>query len=135
VRSWPSWDYLAEKVVQFAATAKVGNGLEDGFTMGPVQNRPQYERVTALIEDCEAQGYGFLLKPEIPEGPGYFVPPTIVDNPPEDSAIVREEPFGPVVPFLRYTSGADVLDHVTPTSTAGPRPRRCSAGICRRAMW
>lgn len=40
---------------------------------------------------------------------GYFVEPVIIDNPPEDSRIVVEEPFGPIVPILKWSSDEDVI--------------------------
>jgi acyl-CoA reductase-like NAD-dependent aldehyde dehydrogenase len=41
---------------------------------------------------------------------GYFITPSIIDNPPEDSRIVVEEPFGPIVPLLKWTDEDDVID-------------------------
>lgn len=41
---------------------------------------------------------------------GYFITPSIIDNPPEDSRIVREEPFGPIVPLLKWSDEGDVID-------------------------
>jgi acyl-CoA reductase-like NAD-dependent aldehyde dehydrogenase len=106
------YDEFAKRFVQVAANASVGNGMDEGVTMGPLQNRQQYERVVEMIEDCERAGHKFLLKGDIPEGPGYFIHPTVVDNPPDDSAIVREEPFGPVVPLLRFADIDEVVDRV-----------------------
>jgi acyl-CoA reductase-like NAD-dependent aldehyde dehydrogenase len=40
---------------------------------------------------------------------GYFIPPTIIDNPPETSRIVQEEPFAPILPILRWSDEADVI--------------------------
>lgn len=51
----------------------------------------------------------FLLEPEVLDGPGYFIRPSIVDDPPDASSIVAEEPFGPIVPFLRYTDVDDAV--------------------------
>lgn len=41
---------------------------------------------------------------------GYFITPSIIDNPPDSSRIVREEPFGPIVPVLRWSDEEDVLE-------------------------
>lgn len=41
---------------------------------------------------------------------GYFVTPSIIDNPPENSRIVVEEPFGPIVPLLKWTDEDDVIE-------------------------
>ena len=74
-----------------------------------MQNRPQYERVKALIEATRAAGHRFIAGGDVPAGPGYFIPPAVVDNPPDDAQVVVEEPFGPIVPLLRY---ADVDEAV-----------------------
>jgi acyl-CoA reductase-like NAD-dependent aldehyde dehydrogenase len=106
------YDEFAQRFVDVAAKAQVGNGMDPGVTLGPIQNRAQYEKVVQLIEDCQRAGLEFLLKGDIPEGPGYFVHPTIVDNPPEDSTIVVDEPFGPIVPLLRFRDIDEVIARV-----------------------
>jgi acyl-CoA reductase-like NAD-dependent aldehyde dehydrogenase len=48
---------------------------------------------------------------------GYFITPAIIDNPPEDSRIVQEEPFGPIVPLLKWTDEDDVIDRANALKT------------------
>jgi acyl-CoA reductase-like NAD-dependent aldehyde dehydrogenase len=48
---------------------------------------------------------------------GYFITPSIIDNPPEDSRIVVEEPFGPIVPLLKWSDEEDVLDRANALRT------------------
>lgn len=106
------YDQLAAELATLARTVRVGPGSEPGVELGPVQNRPQYERLKDLLADCRRQGLRFLTGGELPgdgEGPGYFFPPTLVDNPPEASRIVQEEPFGPIVPLLRFTDVEDAI--------------------------
>lgn len=103
------YDALAAAVAEYASTVVVGNGRDDETQLGPIQNRGQYDKVVAIIESCRAAGMQFLVPPVVPEGPGYFIKPTIVDNPPDDSPIVTEEPFGPIVPFLRYHDIDDAI--------------------------
>ncbi len=97
------YEPFAEAMVQLARAAKIGDGAEQGTTFGPIQNKPQYDRVKDLIADSRAQGHRFLIGDEasVP-AKGYFLPLTILDNPPLDSRIVQEEQFGPVLPLLRY---------------------------------
>lgn len=104
-----SYDRLAAALVAYARTIKVGNGAEDGVRLGPVQNRVQYQRVRKLIEDAQAAGTRFLIGGEVPEGRGYFIPVAIADNPPDDSPLVTEEAFGPVLPLLKYRDIDEVL--------------------------
>jgi acyl-CoA reductase-like NAD-dependent aldehyde dehydrogenase len=103
------YDAVAQALVARAEAAKVGDGLEQGVEIGPIQNRPQFERVVALIQDAKASGLRFLVGGEIPQGKGYFVPVSIVDNPPDDSRVVVEEAFGPVLPLLRFDDLDDVI--------------------------
>jgi len=110
------YEPLKAALVAYAKTVKVGDGAEQGAQLGPIQNRLQYQRVLELIEDARAKGYKFLIGGEKSEAPGYFVPVTIIDNPPEDSRIVQEEQFGPVLPLLKF----DDLDDVIARANATP---------------
>ncbi len=103
------YEPLRDAIVEYAKTVKIGDGSEQGTQIGPINNRPQYERVKALIADSQAQGHNILLGGDSIEGPGYFIPVTIIDNPPEDSRIVREEQFGPVLPLLKFDDVEDAL--------------------------
>lgn len=98
-----------------AAKVKVGNGAEADTLIGPIQNRAQFERVTGLLADCRANGYAFAFEGTAPQGPGFFVPVTIVDNPPEDARIVREEQFGPVLPLLVFDTEDEVIARANDT--------------------
>ena len=103
------YDAFAKRFADVAQQTRVGNGAEEGVQLGPIQNRAQYEKVVALIEQSQKDGLSFLVKGDIPEGPGYFVHPTVVDNPPEDAPIVTQEQFGPVVPLLKWRDEDDVV--------------------------
>lgn len=103
------YDAFAARFAETARAAKVGNGLAEGVQLGPVQNKVQYDKVVALIQETADSGAKFLVEPQIPDGPGYFVHPTVVDDPADDSAIVTQEPFGPVVPLLRFRDTDEVV--------------------------
>lgn len=111
------YDRLSASLAAYAKGVVVGDGLEQGTKMGPVQNRQQYERVKELISDAKAHGLSFLTGGEIDEAkPGYFVPVTLIDNPPENSRVVVEEAFGPVLPLLKYRDIDDVVARANATS-------------------
>jgi aldehyde dehydrogenase (NAD+) len=103
------YDEFAQAFAAAAKAAPMGPGTTEGVVLGPVQNRPQYERVKDLIAATRDAGHTFLAGGDVPEGSGYFIPPTVVDNPPDDARIVVEEPFGPIVPLLRFTDVDDVV--------------------------
>ncbi len=104
------YDAVAAELVDIANQVKVGDGSEQGVGVGPIQNKRQFERVCELIQDAKDQGYKFLVGGEPGEDiPGYFVPLTILDNPPENARIVAEEQFGPVMPLMKFSSVDEVI--------------------------
>lgn len=109
------YDRFAKALVDYAATIKVGDGSQQGTDLGPIQNRMQYEKLKDLLADANAQGLRFLAGGDVPDGTGFFVPITIIDNPPEESRVVREEAFGPVLPLLRYDDVDDVVKRANDT--------------------
>lgn len=103
------YDQLAAAFVRIGKAVKLGDGLAEGTLLGPIQNRVQYERLKGLLEDSKQNGHKFLLGGELPEGKGFFFPVTLIDNPPDDSRIVREEPFGPILPMLKFSDVDDAI--------------------------
>lgn len=105
------YDDLSKAIAEYAKSVKVGDGSQQGTGVGPIQNRKQYERVLELIQDAKDQGYQFLIGGDHdPSVPGYYVPITILDNPPEDARIVAEEQFGPVMPLMKFSSDDEVIE-------------------------
>lgn len=104
------YDRFAAAMVQYATEVKMGDGLEQGTELGPINNVEQFARVKDLVEDCHRQGYKILTGGTAIEGKGYFMPVTIVDNPPEASRVVQEEAFGPIMPLLKVTSIDEAID-------------------------
>ena len=105
------YDELSQAIAAYARNVVVGDGSEQGTGVGPIQNRKQYERVLELIQDAKDNGYKFLLGGDTdPSGTGYFVPLTILDNPPEDARIVAEEQFGPVMPLMKFSTDEEVIE-------------------------
>lgn len=102
------YDRLRDALVAIAKNAVVGDGAEQGVLLGPIQNKRQYDRVIELIKDARRQRLALIQGASVPVK-GYFVPVTIVDNPPDDARVVREEAFGPVLPMLRFSSVDDVV--------------------------
>ncbi len=99
------YDDLSAAIAEYARHVKVGDGAQQGTAVGPIQNKKQYERVLELIQDAKDNGHKFLVGGDTdPTGTGYYVPITILDNPPEDARIVAEEQFGPVMPLMKFAT-------------------------------
>lgn len=99
---------LCAALAKLAGEAVVGDGLEQGTTIGPIQNRMQFEKVLGFIEDAKAHGK-IVAGGEVVTGDGYFIAPTIVRDLPDDARLVREEQFGPVLPVLAYNDLEDAI--------------------------
>lgn len=109
------YEPLKAALAAYAKTVKIGDGAEQGTQIGPINNKPQYDRVLDLIRDAKEQGYDFLIGGDAADVPGYFIPVTIIDNPPENSRIVQEEQFGPVLPLIRFDDIEDVIGKANAT--------------------
>jgi len=104
------YDEVLAALVEHIQSIKVGDGADIDTALGPIQNKPQFDKVVDYIEDCRSNGYRFAVGGEVdPAAPGWFIPPTLVDNPPENARIVAEEPFGPVLPVLKWRDEDEVV--------------------------
>jgi len=107
-------DAVCDELSRLAWETVVGDGLEPGTEMGPIQNRAPFERVKGFLEDARRSGTivagGGVLKRE-----GYFVQPTIVRDIADHARLVREEPCGPVLAVLRSSDIDEVLARANDT--------------------
>lgn len=88
------YDKFKEAMVKAVKNYTIGDGLQPTSTHGPVQNSMQYERVKTFFNDIEKQGWKVATGGKVEPSSGYFISPTIIDKPADDSRIVVEEPFG-----------------------------------------
>ena len=75
----------------------------------------QYDKVVGIIKDTKKTGATFLTGGDVPAGPGYFLPPTLVTDIADDSRLVQEEQFGPIVPILKFNDVDDALRRANDT--------------------
>jgi acyl-CoA reductase-like NAD-dependent aldehyde dehydrogenase len=109
------YEPLCQALADEARKAVLGDGLDSGTQFGPIQNRKQYERVIGILADTKQRGARILAGGEVARGNGYFIAPTIVADAPEDSRLVREEQFGPVVPVLKFSDVEDAVRRANDT--------------------
>jgi acyl-CoA reductase-like NAD-dependent aldehyde dehydrogenase len=79
-----------------AQTLRVGSGMDPETEMGPLIDQDQRLWVHRHVEDAVHDGAELLAGGELPEGPGFFYPPTVLSGPATDAPVLREETFGPV---------------------------------------
>jgi len=106
------YEVYIQEFKKAAAAQKVGDGFEADVTMGPLNNKMQFDKVMELIEDAKANGAKVEAGGEALNQPGYFIPPTIFSNVSDGMRIVDEEQFGPVLPVIPYDTEEDGLDKV-----------------------
>lgn len=137
------YDRFRDAMVEFVKTnIKTGGGFEENVTVGPVQNKMQFELVKDMYSQIEKCGWKTALDGKAREtSKGYYVEPCIVDNPPEDSRIVVEEPFGPIVPILKWSDEDDVIAKANALKTGlgasvwskdVARAERMARQVCKR---
>ncbi|HEX2486311.1 MAG TPA: aldehyde dehydrogenase family protein [Myxococcota bacterium] len=127
------YEPLAAELATLARGVKVGRGLDEGTELGPVNNKPQFERVRELVDDAKAKGGRILAGGAPVEGTkGYFYQPTIVADLEDGTRLVDEEQFGPALPILRYRDVEDAVQRANAThfglsgSIWSARPERAS---------
>jgi acyl-CoA reductase-like NAD-dependent aldehyde dehydrogenase len=103
------YDALCAALAEHARNARIGDGLDPASELGPLQNRMQYEKVLAILAETKRSGARIIAGGEVPERLGYFVTPTLVTDVEDDSRLVREEQFGPIVPILKFSSVEDAI--------------------------
>jgi acyl-CoA reductase-like NAD-dependent aldehyde dehydrogenase len=109
------YDSLRDRLHLIAQNVTVGDGAQQGSVLGPIQNEAQYKRVLELLEDAKANGLTLLQGHGPTDSGGYFVPVTLVDNPPDNSRVVTEEAFGPILPLLRFSGVDEVVERANNT--------------------
>jgi succinate-semialdehyde dehydrogenase/glutarate-semialdehyde dehydrogenase len=75
---------------------KVGNGLDEGVTMGPLCHARRLEAITGLVNDARERGASVLAGGANSETSGFFYPPTVIHVDHDNIRLMNEEPFGPV---------------------------------------
>ena len=91
---------------------KIGNGMDEGVQLGPLATAKRLSEVEELVDITKKEGAKVLLGGKRPSGfnKGYFYEPTIFDDVKDNFTIMKEEPFGPLVPMLSFKSFEEVVD-------------------------
>jgi len=104
------YDEICQAMAELAKSVVVGDGLEEGTELGPIQNQAQLDIVQDLADSARADGGRFLAGGKRMDRDGYFFEPTIVADLTDGSRLVDEEPFGPIVPIIKYSDIDEVIE-------------------------
>lgn len=109
-------DAVVDALVAQANSAVVGDGMDEATTFGPIQNRPQFDRVAHLVDGALSSGARAAAGGAALDRPGYFFAPTILTDAADGTAIVDEEQFGPALPVIAYRDVDDAIERANATT-------------------
>lgn len=102
-------DAVVTELKALAEAMPMGNGMEPGVAMGPIQNRMQFDKVSRLVDAARAAGADIVCGGRPTGGAGYFYPLTLVTGLRNGAPLVDEEQFGPVLPIIKYKDVEDAI--------------------------
>jgi acyl-CoA reductase-like NAD-dependent aldehyde dehydrogenase len=108
------YDEMCGELGKLAKATIVDDGIKQGTQMGPLQNKAQFEKVKGFLDEARRHG-SIVAGGDVLQRKGYFISPTIVRDISDDSRLVSEEQFGPVLPVLRYHDLDDAIARANDT--------------------
>lgn len=105
------YNALCASLADLANAAVVGDGRDPSTQIGPIQNRKQFAKLQHYLEIARVDGRVIAGGNPI-DREGFFIRPTVVRDLPEDSAVVQEEQFGPIIPIIPYDDVDDVITRI-----------------------
>lgn len=103
------YDAFVDSFVRYAKTLKVGDGLDPDSQMGPLANARRLASTERMVADAVQKGAIVVAGGKRIGNAGHFHEPTVLVDVPDDSAMLVEEPFGPVAPILRFSDADEFL--------------------------
>ncbi|WP_337110592.1 NAD-dependent succinate-semialdehyde dehydrogenase [Prescottella equi] len=100
---------FGEKLTERIAALRTGHGLDSGTDIGPLITTKQRAVVDSLVQDAVDKGARIRVGGSIPDGPGGFYPPTVLQNVTPDARLLREEIFGPVAAITVFDTEAEAI--------------------------
>lgn len=105
------YEQMCDELCALADKVVIGDGMAAETTMGPLQNRLQFERALTYLDEAGTRGR-ILCGGKPLDRKGFFIEPTIVADMPDDSRLVKEEQFSPILPILSFESDDEVITRV-----------------------
>jgi len=105
-----SYDRFTKRFADFAKNIKLGDGLSEGTTMGPLANPRRLDAMEGFVADAKKRGARVLAGGGRHGNQGFFFAPTVVTDVPDDARLMTEEPFGPVAPITPFKSFDEVVE-------------------------
>lgn len=101
---------FSEKLVAEFKKLKLGNGMDEGVTCGPLIEPKALDSVSGLVDDAAEKGATILTGGKRAGGDGYFYEPTVISNVSRETRVSQEEIFGPVAPIITFSAEEEALE-------------------------
>jgi succinate-semialdehyde dehydrogenase / glutarate-semialdehyde dehydrogenase len=105
----PVYNRFLKRFTEFANGMKLGDGLENGVTMGPLANPRRLDAMEAIVNDSKSRGGKIVTGGKRRGNQGYFFEPTVITDIPDDSKLMTQEPFGPIAPVVTFKTFDEVV--------------------------
>jgi len=109
------YDAFVAKLQAAVAKLRVGNGMDEGVTVGPMIDAKAIAKVEEHIADAVSKGAHVVAGGKPHESGGLFFQPTILVDVPDNAAVAKEETFGPLAPLFRFSQEDDVVRRANDT--------------------
>ncbi len=115
------FDQFLTRFSELSRSLRVGDPFDSATDLGPLASQAHRLKVHGMVEEARQQGVKVAIGGSLPAGEGFYYPPTILVDAPQDSNCVQQEIFGPVAVVNRFTEEADAvqLANDTPYGLAG----------------
>jgi len=108
-------DAFAARLTEAMNALTMGPGYLEGTTLGPLVNAASRDKIASLVDQAVDTGARLRTGGTVPEGDGYFYPPTVLTGVPTSAKVFREEIFGPVAPIITFDTDQDGIDKANDT--------------------
>ncbi|KML53728.1 aldehyde dehydrogenase [Burkholderia cepacia] len=105
----PVFERFVAAYLDAVGAIRVGHGLEEGTTMGPLAHARRVSEIDAFVADARAKGADIAAGGTRLPGAGHYFAPTVVLGPARESRLMNEEPFGPIVGIVPFDELDDAL--------------------------
>jgi len=104
-----AYDKFLAAFTDTLSNIKVGDGLSEGVEMGPLAHERRIPAMGRFVEDARSRGAKVLIGGDPISGKGFFFPPTVITDLPDDAMLMTQEPFGPVAPVVSFDNIDEVI--------------------------
>jgi succinate-semialdehyde dehydrogenase/glutarate-semialdehyde dehydrogenase len=102
-------DEFSRRLGERMAALPIGRGVEDGVVVGPLVDSVARDKVASLVDDAVRRGAEVVVGGSSLDREGYFYPPTVLKNVPEDAEMRHQEIFGPVAPIATFETEEEAI--------------------------